>query len=373
LKKLKVTYIISDINKALAFEWIASNLDHSRFALNFILLNEHESELAKYLTLHQIPCIEIKSAGKKHWPAIFLKLYRILKKDQPDIVHCHLLTASILGLSAAWLAGIKNRIYTRHHSDYHFRYFPKGVKWDKWCNQLATKIIAPSLAVQNVLVKMEKVPEEKVTVINHGFDLEYFRKVPEDIVQRIKSKYNPEGKYPVIGVIARFTELKGIQFIIPAFQKILLQYPDALLLLFNANGDYKVEIDNLLAQLPKKSYQTIAFENELAAIYTLFDVFVQASTDTNIESFGQTYIEALASGVPSVFTLAGVSSDFIVHRENALVVPFKNSEAIFEGILQILNDDELKNKIIKGGWNSVIDRFSLHKMMENLNEVYSVK
>ncbi|MES2480143.1 MAG: glycosyltransferase family 4 protein [Bacteroidota bacterium] len=370
MHKLKVCYIISDINKALAFEWIASNLDYDRFDVQFILLNPGSSMLEEYLQSHQYKVIRIICTGKKDWPLAWLSLCRLLLKQKPDIVHCHLLTASILGLSAAKFAGIRQRIYTRHHSDYHFRYFPKGVKWDKWCNRLATKIIAPSHAVKTVLTEMEFVPKEKVELIFHGFDLDYFRNVSLDTVRQVKLKYNPGDKHPVVGVISRFTELKGIQYIIPAFRQLLEQYPDALLLLFNANGDYKQQIDAQLAELPSESYNAVPFENELAAVYALFDVFVQASTDTLIESFGQTYIEALACGVPSVFTLAGVAPDFIKDHENAIVVPFKDADAINKGILEILDKDELRNKIIEVGRNSVRERFSLHEMIKELTELY---
>lgn len=370
MHKLKVCYIISDINKALAFEWIASNLDYGRFDVQFILLNPGSSMLEEYLQSHQYKVIRIICSGKKDWPKAWLSLYRLLRKQKPDIVHCHLLTASILGLSAAKFAGIHQRIYTRHHSDYHFRYFPKGVKWDKWCNLLATKIIAPSHAVKTVLTEMEFVPKEKVDLIFHGFDLDYFRNVSSETEHLVKLKYNPNDKHPVVGVISRFTELKGIQYIIPAFRQVLEQYPDALLLLFNATGDYQQQIEAQLSALPADSYKTVPFESELAAVYTLFDVFVQASTDTLIESFGQTYVEALASGVPSVFTLAGVAPNFIRDKENALIVPFRDAQAIENSILKILDNDELKNKIIKGGWNSVRDRFSLHEMIKKLTELY---
>jgi hypothetical protein len=60
--------------------------------------------------------------------------------------------------------------------------------------------------------------------------------------------------------------------------------------------------------------------------------------DDTIEAFGQTYIEALISGVPSVFTLSGVASEFIENGKNALVVDYKNSEQISVAIDQILTN-----------------------------------
>lgn len=370
VSRMKIVYIISDIDKALAFEWIALGLDARRFDLSFVLLNGGESQLEAFLRMHDIPVKRIVCRSKKDWPKAALQLIAHLRKLKPDVVHCHLQQANLLGLSAAWLLRIPRRIYTRHHSDYHFRYFPGGVKWDKLVNRLSTDIVAPSDGVKRVLTDYEHAPEAKITVINHGFDLAYFNEVPADRKAALRAEYNPSRKGPVVGVISRFTKLKGIQYIIPAFRRLLETHPDALLLLFNAAGDYQQEINAMLADLPEGSYRTVRFEAELNAVYSLFDVFLQVSTDTFIEAFGQTYVEALAAGVPSVFTLSGIAPDFIRDKENALVVPFEDEDAIHQAISTILADPLLRDKLKSNGWISVRERFSLHKMIKQLNNLY---
>jgi len=298
-------------------------------------------------------------------------VYRQLRKTKPDVVHCHLLYGSLIGLTAAKLAGIKKRFYTRHHSDYHQRYFPKGIKWDKWCNKLATIIVAPSQAVQEVLTNYENVPVGKIKIIHHGFDLAYFENVSPARVAALKEKYNIGNHAPVVGVISRFTELKGIQYIIPAFQQLLCVYPDAVLMLFNANGDYKKQIIDQLAAIPAANYRLVPFETDLAAAYGLFHIFIQASTDRTIEAFGQTYVEALAAGVPSVFTLSGIASDFVADRKNALVVPFKDGEAIYKAMLEIMNNPALRQNLITNGRKSIQEKFDLHLMIQKLEHLYA--
>ncbi|MBL7712995.1 MAG: glycosyltransferase family 4 protein [Chitinophagaceae bacterium] len=372
MRKKKVVYVISDIDKALSFEWIADRLNKSVFELYFVLLNPGDSVLEQYLLTRQVPVRRIRCASKKDWPSAFGLLLRFLMQTKPDVVHCHLFTANILGLLAAKLAGVPLRLYTRHHSDYHFRYFPKGVKWDKLCNRLAHRIIAPSQVVKDVLVDREGVASEKVSVVHHGFDFTYFESVDAERVATLKSRYNPQQKKPVIGVISRFTELKGIQYIIPAFKHVLSQYPDACILFFNARGDYQATLHQQLeSSLPQGSYKTIAFENDLAGIYRLFDVFVQVSTDKSIEAFGQTYVEALAAGVPSVFTLAGIANDFVQHKHNAWVVPFHHSEQIEQGIVTLLNDPIFSEKLILNGRKDVKQLFSIDQMIRSLESIYS--
>jgi len=365
----RITYIISDIDKALAFEWIVRGLQKD-FELSFILILEKPANLEIFLKENNIPVYTFYYSRKKDFPGILLKLTRLLVRLKPGVVHCHLLYASLIGLTAAWMAGVKQRIYTRHHSDFHHRYFPSGVKWDKWCNKLSTNIIAPSNAVKEVLTELEGVNPGKISLIPHGFELDYFRNPGPEIINKLAIKYSVQNYYPVIGVISRFTELKGIQYIIPAFAKLLRPYPDALILLFNAKGDYEPEICQLLMSIPRRNYRIIPFESELAGVYRLFDIFIQASVDTRIEAFGQTYVEALASGVPSVFTLSGIAPDFIEDGKNALVVPFRDAEAIYQSVLRILEDRELKEKLTAGGWNSVKERFALQHMIKQLEEVY---
>ena len=365
----KVTYIISDVDKALAFEWIAEQINKTVVELSFILIVKKPTILEQFLLQMNIPVYSFLYSNKSDFPSIFFKIYKVLQSINPHAVHCHLLYGSLLGLSASWLAGIKKRIYTRHHSDFHFRYFPAGIKWDKICNRLATLIIAPSSTVSEILIECENVPASKVRVIHHGFDLSYFQNVSPERINNLRNKFSIKNSYPVIGVISRFTELKGIQYIIPAFQRLLDSHPTALLLLFNAQGDYENQIKKHLDAI-KNNYRLIPFENDLSAIYRLFDIFVQVSTDRSIEAFGQTYVEALAAGVPSVFTLSGIAIDFIEDGKNAVLVPFKDTDAIYKAFNIILNDRDFQTNLRKNGLASV-KSFSLQKFVIHLEELYA--
>lgn len=368
---IKVAYIISDIDKALAFEWIAEGLSKSKFSLSFILIVQKPAQLEQFLIEKGVPCHVFYYRSKQDFPKILWKVFSLLKRTKPDLIHCHLLYGSLIGLTAAMMAGVKKRYYTRHHSDFHHRYFPKGIKWDKWCNRIATKIVAPSASVKEVLMNYEKVEEGKIVVIHHGFDLSYFTEKDEARVNALKAKYQTHGYYPVVGVIARFTELKGIQYIIPAFHQLLKQYPEALILLFNARGDYEQAIKQQLRQLiPEANYRLIAFENDLGSVYHILDLFIQVSTDRNIEAFGQTYVEALAAGVPSVFTLSGIANDFIRNKYNALVVPFKKTDAIYNAMSEILKDKALRENITRYGRESVQEKFNLRIMIQKLEILY---
>lgn len=371
-KPIKIVYIFSFIERALLNEAIADQLSNVKdFETGFILLNKKPSSYSAYLRDKKLKTWDIFYTGKKNLLSASFKIFKILLKEKPDVINTNLFDANVAGLIPAWLLGIKVRVLSRHHSSLHHVYHPEYVKFDKLLNSLATHIVSPSPSVSQILIEKENVAPEKITLIPHGLPLENFNEVGEERIQALIHKYFPSGKpYPVIGVISRFIHWKGIQYIIPAFVKLLKEFPDAHLLLANARGNYSAEIKKLLSSIPAQNYSLIDFEEDSPALYRLMDVFVHVPVDEHSEAFGQIYIEALASGVPSVFTLSGIANEFIEHGRNALVVPYKNAEAILEGIRKILLDSSFRNNLITAGKTDVEARYNQTIMGHKLESFY---
>ncbi len=370
VKKINLIYIISNINKALAFEWIARDLDKNKFNLIFIILNPGKSHLESFIRSQNIKVYFIRYTSTRQLPSIIFKLYKIFKKEKADIIHSHLFAASLAGMIAGKLAGVKRRIYTRHHATSHHIYHPKMVKYDRLINRFATDIIAISLNVEEILFERENVPHEKVHLIHHGFELDSFENPDLEKVILLQKKYNSGHRTPAIGVISRYTHWKGVQFTIPAFAKLLKNYPDAILILANGSGEYTTEIRKLLSELPAGSYVEMAFEEDLFSLYQIFDIFVHVPIDSHSEAFGQTYVEALSAGIPSVFTLSGIAKEFVIDKKNALVVPFQNSERIYESMKMFMEQPDVAKEIGSQGQKDVRKMFTLQKMLNSLTSLY---
>lgn len=367
---MRICYVISDIDKSLVFEWLAVELQNVH-NLCFILLNGHGTALEHFLTNRSIDVVSISCAGKKDWPKAWYKVVLQLRMWKPQIVHCHLMQATILGLFAAYIVGTRRRIFTRHHGTLHHLNHKKGVLWDKLCNALASDIVAVSENVKNILKNMDHASPNKVSVIPHGFDWNTLRDINNKEESYLKEKYNIFGKSPIIGCIARFTEWKGIQYTIPAFGEFLESYPDALLVLANAQGDYAEQIHKLLKELPSESYRLIAFEPDLVELYSCFDLYVHVPVDAEVEAFGLTYVEALAAEVPSIFTMSGIAPEFIEHAHNAWVVPFRDSKAILAALHTLWQSPSLRSQLKINGWSSVQDPFDLSQMILRLEGLYA--
>lgn len=366
----KVCIVVSQVDRAIAFEWTVEGLS-KKYQFAFILIGKKDSYLSKYLREKGIETFEIEYSGKRDVVKAVSKTFFFLRKGKFDVIHTHLVEATLYGLLPAWLLRIKKRIYTRHHSDYNYKYSPKGIKYDKLSNWWASDIIAITEQVKNLLIEKEKVSPKKITLIHHGIDTAYFGNRDEESLKRLSEKYNPGKKWPVIGVVARQTHWKGIQYIIPAFAELRKKYPEAILVLANASGDYESELDRLLKeQVPEENYLKIKYEYDTSSLYKLFDVFVHVPIDEVVEAFGQVYVEALGAGVPCVFSLSGIALDFIEDGKNALVVPHCDTAPITKAMMRILEESELRSTLISNGKKIVEEKFSLPPFYEKLGNLY---
>jgi glycosyltransferase involved in cell wall biosynthesis len=366
----KVHYIISDIDKALAFEWIALNLNQKEIELTFVLLNKKNTDLERFLLRHDKSVKRVYLHNRYGLFITWLNLFIYLLKKRPDIIHTHMRYAAILGISAGFVAGIKTRINTRHHSTSNHLYYPHAVKHDKMISALCTHVVAISDVVTETLVKQEKLPPNKIVKIPHGFDLPLFQNVNPEEVFALRNKYLPDVKGPIIGMISRYLELKGHIYVIEAFKNLLKKHPDAHLLLANTIGPFSKQIKSNLSNLPTVSYTEIQFESNIFALYKLLDIFVHVPINKHVEAYGQTYIEALASGIPSVFTLSGIANEFISDRENALVVNYKDSKSIQNAFEELIENPNLRNDLIAAGKVSVQD-YNLSDFMVKLSNLYN--
>jgi glycosyltransferase involved in cell wall biosynthesis len=370
MDKKNILYVISqvDASSTIALEILGIRKDSYNSICCF--LSNEETTLEQFLKDAGVTCVRIPYSGKLSSLMVFIKLCRLIQKHKPEIVHSHLLWAGMFGLSAARLCGVPQRIITRHYADMHFKYYPKGVWYDWACNKLATKIVAISTNIRNTLINLENVSPEKIKVIEYGFSCYPYSKIEDKRIQLISKKYNPDRQTPVIGVISRFVSWKGVQYIIPAFQRVLDSHPDSLLVMASAEGDFEDQLHKLLKKIPEKNYICIKFEKDIIALYKMFDVFIHVPVSSSLEGFGQVYLESILCGIPSVFTLSGIANDFIEHGQNAYVVDYENTEEIYDGIIACLNGFIDKEKI-RSSQTYIRNHFDQENTIKKLLDLYT--
>ena len=387
-QKIKITYIFTHHIRWVPFELVAKCIDKSKFAIDYIILNEGDPMIS-FLSQINVPCTVASYQDYSNTPEIVKFIYEHLIRNKTDIVHTHWFAGSLAGMQAAYYAHIPVRIFTREHPSikYYSRHAPSKHRLIWEC---ATNIIGVTNTSKQGMIE-DGIPDRKITVIPTGFDISEFENVDSSRIDKLRSKYLANHHGPVIGVAARYVRWKGVEYVIEAHKQVLEAYPNAILVLSGthtnrANLEEKIRnagkedivapqyediisITDKLAQLPEHSYIEIPFEEDLFALFRLFDVFVHVPTDSIQETFGQVYVEAMLSRVPSVITLAGSALDHAVHKENAWVVDYKNSAQIAQGILTLLSDSCLREKIVNKAFLCA-QRYDIKNHIQRLEEFY---
>lgn len=330
----KVLYVVSSVTDSTEYELLVAHWDRDRYDLGFVLLNPMDDcNIQRHIRQAGFPCETLVYRGRTDAPRVLRSLMGIYRRDRPDIIHLNLLEATMYGLIAAKLTGIGRTVYTRHHSTHHHKYHPvKGVMYDRLCNRLADRIIAITHNTEEILVDWEKVPKEKVTLIYHGYDLAEVSLPDPGRTAALCEKHGigTDGRSPVIGIVSRPFEWKGLDHAIPAFGDLLTTHPKAKLVIFNWKATPQTaRYEAMLQQLPEGSWRTVYFEPDVVALFPAFDVFVHVPEDQHAEAFGLVYAESLLSGAPNVFTASGIMHDLDIARlKGVRMVPFKDRHAI---------------------------------------------
>ena len=371
-RPIRVLYIVSQPVRWVSFEWVAEGLDRGTFDLSFVLLSKGPPPLAPHLRGRGVDVTHLPYSGRGAAPRAALAIARHCRSRSVDVVHAHFMDSCLAGLAGAYLAGVPVRVHTRHHAGpYPIDHRPPwGRLYDRWNNRFSTAVIAPSEEARRSLLEADRMHPDKVQRIHHGFDLAGLGAATDDDALRMRRKYGLGDDHPVIGVVARYERIKGVEHVIHAFRRLLATYPTARLLLVNARGRRAGPIRRLLGTIPAIRYTEIPFEEEMAGLYKAFDVFVHVPIRRHLEAFGQVYVEAMAVGVPCVCSIAGVAGEFVVDGENAIVVDPEDSDRIHDGIIRVLEDAGLRERLVAGARHAVASRFGIDRMLRSLEDLY---
>jgi glycosyltransferase involved in cell wall biosynthesis len=285
----------------------------------------------------------------------------------------------------------KNTVVTIHGLEYEF--CPKAYSfWEriymlfsiknscKW----AKKIIAVSENTKKDLLRLYKVPEDKISVVYEGasdnFQFSIFN-FQSNLNDKKNTKYKiPDTKYLLF--VGRLEERKNVCGIIDAYKILKEKYdiPHSLVLAGEPGFNYgivKLKIENLLKiENCKLKIIELGFvsEEEKYELLKNADVFLFPSF---YEGFGLPILEAQSVGTPvvtsdisSIPEIAG--AQLLELKElsscSAILVNPYNSEEIAEATWKLISDENLKNDMIEKGLKNV-KRFSWEKCGEEIGKL----
>ncbi|MFH0827587.1 MAG: glycosyltransferase family 4 protein [Candidatus Omnitrophota bacterium] len=288
----------------------------------------------------------------------FFKLLKEIREKQVQIVHTNSRVTQVLGDFLKRKTGVSH--VTTWHGFFEPRWSRK--KFPCW----ADKVIAISEQVKEHLLNEFNARPENIRLIHNGIDLDKV-KLKEPLGRReVKNKLGlQEG--PVIGIIARLSDVKGHVYLIRAMKNILKDFPDAQLLIVG-EGRMEKELVSLVEELKIKSNVFfIPRHQNIAELLYIMDIFVMPSLK---EGLGLGLMEAMAGAKAVVGSAVGGIKTLIRDKENGLLVAPQDANGLASAIRELLNDPARAAVMGNNARIFITRKFSLDEMLDKTEEVY---
>ncbi len=315
----------------------------------------------EYIALNKQPGKDFK---------IYIKLFRLLKKLRPQIVHTRNLPA-LDSAAPAWLAGVPKIIHSEHGRD------TIDIDGSNKKYQLLRRLLSPfidrfaalSKDLENWLVTEVGIKASKVVRICNGVDTQKFASLDETEVDGYPKAF--AGKV-IIGTVGRMEEVKDTLLLVKAFIRLMEKQPkcrDSVRLVLIGTGSLYCAAEAMLKENDIEGMVWMpGARNDIPAILNKLDIFVLPSL---AEGISNTILESMSSGVPVIATDVGGNSELVADGETGFLVPASDSEKMADAIFKYLQDDELRLKHGKNAKQRVEENFSFAAMVEKYDVMYT--
>lgn len=293
------------------------------------------------------------------------KLYRFMKKEKPAIVHTHTPKAGLLGMIAAWMAGVPVRMHTVAGLP---QLEAAGMKrkvldmTEKITYAFSTMVYPNSFRMRDIIIDNKYCKPGKLHVIgngsSNGIDTTYFdpARFDDSAKDTLRKKLNIAADDVVFCFVGRMVTDKGINEMISAFIRLRSLQPNVKLLLVGPFENELTPIDKDTEEriLHHPDIRFLDYQEDVRSYLHCSDVFVFPSYR---EGFPNVVLQAGALGLPAIVSDINGSNEIIVHGRNGLIVPVKNADALFDAMQELTDNTARRKEMAARSREAILDRY----------------
>jgi len=300
------------------------------------------------------------------------RLKRYLKQERPAVVHTHSSKAGILGRRAALKAGVPTIIHTIHGLPFHpsqsrltYRTY---VRLERMAARWSTRIISVAdVMTANALAEGIGRPEQFVT-IRSGMDADAFLRA-DDLREATRAELGIAPGDVVIGKIARLFELKGHEYLLPAFRQVLADAPEALLLLVG-DGLLREDLEAETRRLgiaDRVIFTGLVPPDRIPALIGAMDLVVHCSLR---EGLARVLPQALIAGRPAISYDVDGAREVVIDGETGRLLPAKSIDGLAEAMRDLVRNPDLRKRMGAEGQRRCCNEFRAETMVERIADLY---
>lgn len=303
---------------------------------------------------------------------LYVRLYRLLRRLRPDIVHTRNLAALECQLPA-WLAGVPRRVHGEHGWDV---FDPDGSNRKYQTLRRVFKLLVRhyiplSGQLERYLTEIIRVPPSRITRICNGVDTSVFYPRSNGRTPIEGSPFSNDSGTVVIGTVGRMHGVKDQLNLVRAFVRLVELQPDLrgrVRLVLVGDGPLRAEARAMLGSAGLEAIAWLPGERgDIPEILRGLDIFVLPS---KAEGISNTILEAMASGLPVIATEVGGNPELVADGITGRLVPKENPAALAAALMEYLNEPELIAAHGGAAVERVRESFSLDGMVDRYLTVY---
>ncbi|MCE2009746.1 glycosyltransferase [Enterobacter sp. 22146] len=362
---MKIVYVITGLSMGGAEKQVCLLADKMAERGNEVSLVSLGSN-AKVLPEHKDVKVIQMSMSKE--PLSLMKtlfsLRRIIKSQEPDVVHSHLFHANIICRLLRCFTRI-NILISSSHSRYEggrLRMFLYRIT-----SPLCDLITNVSIDAINENIRKKIAPRDKIIAVGNGIDTNKF-KFHSAAKKKILSEFFLDEEHTIMLSVGRFTEAKDYSNLLHAFKILISEKGKTnLRLLIAGDGELFEKISLLRNQLDLVPYVIfLGMRHDIPQLMSSADIYVMSSA---WEGMPLVIGEAMSCNCLIVTTRCGGVAEIL--GDCGTIVPINSPAQLADGILHTLALDDVEiNKLKRNARSRIENKFSINAVVDNWLNIY---
>ncbi|MBC7830320.1 MAG: glycosyltransferase [Chitinophagaceae bacterium] len=291
------------------------------------------------------------------------KIMAYVKEHKIQLIHCHLPWAGIVGRLVGKIRKVPV-IYTEHNTWEHYHKLTYHLNKLSFSSQ--HKVIAVSKDVENSIKANYGKSYPKVEVVLNGINTEKFSN-SISVKRNIRKELNISHDAIVIGIVCVFRAQKRLNIWLEIAQQLLRNHPQCTFIIVG-DGPLKDDLHQKARELQMEGHVHFAgLQSEIRPYLKAFNVFMMSS---EFEGLPIALLEAMSMGCMPVCTDAGGIPELITDGKNGLLAPTTEPMLLIQKLDSYLENPADIRQLGEAARETVVKRFSLQKMVNELENIY---
>ncbi|KRU22853.1 glycosyltransferase family 4 protein [Psychrobacter piscatorii] len=365
---------------------IGLNIGGAELMLKRLVLNSHRKGLFQHevislmdmgpigrdleeqgITVHALNMSSIISS-----PIVSLRLYRLLKKINPDVVQTWMYHSDLIGGLAAKKLGIKNIVWGIRTTDVSQGSSKLTVYLSRVCAKLSyyipDKVICAAHVSNDYHISIGY-DKTKMLVIPNGFEINKMLASQQDGLY-IRNNNNLSSNDIVIGSVGRFNSVKNQKLFVEVASILVKKLPNLKFMIVGRGND--IENKELVSWIKNYNleckFRLLGQRDDVPKCLKAMDVFCLHS---KTEGFPNVLVEAMAAGLPCVSTNVGDAKHIL--QSYGAIVPTNDANALANSLISSINNIQGKSandvKVLLE--NYIKDNYSMTRIEKLYSDVWS--